>query len=109
MPLTRNNYAVHEKVGRFEDALRMIRAVRLAATLDFTIEPATRAAIEARAELAAHLSGAAAEGRAVERAGLAATATVRRFGVLRLAFARIAIVSRFYQVRSISSNFGANP
>ena len=31
--------------GSSEDALRMIRAVRLAATLDFTIEPATLAAI----------------------------------------------------------------
>ena len=35
--------------ARFEeDALRMIRAVRLAATLDFAIEPATRPAIGAR-------------------------------------------------------------
>lgn len=50
--------AVGDPLRRFEeDALRMIRAVRLAATLDFTIEPATLAAIEARAELAAHLSG----------------------------------------------------
>ena len=40
-----------------EDALRMIRAVRLATTLDFTIEPATRRAIEANAGLVAHLSG----------------------------------------------------
>lgn len=50
--------AVGEPVRRFEeDALRMIRAVRLAATLGFEIEPATRDAIAARAELVAHLSG----------------------------------------------------
>ena len=35
----------------------MIRAVRLAATLGFGIEPATLAGIQARAELVAHLSG----------------------------------------------------
>jgi tRNA nucleotidyltransferase/poly(A) polymerase len=35
----------------------MVRAARLAATLDFTIEPATLAAIAARSELVAHLSG----------------------------------------------------
>jgi putative nucleotidyltransferase with HDIG domain len=40
-----------------EDALRMIRAVRLAAALDFTIEPATLEAIRANAGLVAHLSG----------------------------------------------------
>jgi tRNA nucleotidyltransferase (CCA-adding enzyme) len=40
-----------------EDALRIVRAVRLAATLDLAIEPATRAAIESRAELVRHLSG----------------------------------------------------
>ncbi|MEO6712856.1 MAG: HD domain-containing protein [Mycobacteriales bacterium] len=50
--------AVGEPTRRFEeDALRMIRAVRLAATLDFTIEPATLAAIRGSASLAAHLSG----------------------------------------------------
>lgn len=50
--------AVGDARTRFEeDALRMIRAVRLAATLGFWIEPATLAAIEARAELAGHLSG----------------------------------------------------
>ena len=50
--------AVGDPVARFEeDALRMIRAVRLATTLGFALEPATRAAIEARAELAARLSG----------------------------------------------------
>ena len=44
--------------ARFEeDALRMVRAVRLAATLDFEVEAATLAGIEARAELVAHLSG----------------------------------------------------
>jgi putative nucleotidyltransferase with HDIG domain len=50
--------AVGDPVKRFEeDALRIVRAVRLAATLDMAIEPATRAAIEARAELVRHLSG----------------------------------------------------
>jgi len=49
--------AVGDPVKRFEeDALRMIRAVRLAAVLDFEIEPATLAAIEARAGLSRHLS-----------------------------------------------------
>lgn len=50
--------AVGDPDARFhEDALRMIRAVRLAATLDFTIEPLTLAAIGRQAPLAAHLSG----------------------------------------------------
>ena len=50
--------AVGDPAERFEeDALRMLRAVRLAATLDFTIEPATLEAIGGRAELAIHLSG----------------------------------------------------
>jgi putative nucleotidyltransferase with HDIG domain len=50
--------AVGEPDARFrEDALRMIRGVRLAATLDFTIEPATLAAIARNADLARHLSG----------------------------------------------------
>ena len=50
--------AVGDPATRFdEDALRMIRAVRLAAVLDFAIEPATLAAIRERADLAAHLSG----------------------------------------------------
>lgn len=50
--------AVGDPVTRFEeDALRMIRAVRLAATLGFTIEPATLSAIDRCAPLAAHLSG----------------------------------------------------
>ncbi len=40
-----------------EDALRIVRAVRLASTLELAIEPALRAAIEARAELVRHLSG----------------------------------------------------
>ena len=40
-----------------EDALRMVRAVRLAAELDFTIEPATLDAIGRNARLARHLSG----------------------------------------------------
>jgi tRNA nucleotidyltransferase (CCA-adding enzyme) len=50
--------AVGEPRDRFEeDALRMIRAVRLAATLDFGVEPGTLAGIQARAGLVAHLSG----------------------------------------------------
>lgn len=50
--------AVGDPDARFhEDALRMVRAVRLAATLHFTIEPATLAAIRRQAGLAAHLSG----------------------------------------------------
>src|SRR6478735_5347992 len=50
--------AVGDPRTRFEeDALRMIRAVRLAATLGFGIEPATLAGIQARASLVAHLSG----------------------------------------------------
>jgi tRNA nucleotidyltransferase (CCA-adding enzyme) len=50
--------AVGDPDARFrEDALRMIRAVRLAATLGFTIEPATLAAIRANAALVGHLSG----------------------------------------------------
>ncbi len=50
--------AVGDPDARFrEDALRMIRAVRLAAALEFEIEPATLAAIRANASLVAHLSG----------------------------------------------------
>jgi len=50
--------AVGDPDARFaEDALRMIRAVRLAATLEFSIEPSTLAAIERRADLVRHLSG----------------------------------------------------
>jgi putative nucleotidyltransferase with HDIG domain len=50
--------AVGEPRKRFEeDALRMIRAVRLATTLDFVIEAATLAGIQARAGLVVHLSG----------------------------------------------------
>lgn len=67
--------AVGDPATRFgEDALRMLRAVRLAATLGFTIEPATFEAIREKAELVEHLSGEriaaeirlllAAEGRA---------------------------------------------
>lgn len=55
---TRTLRAVGDPGTRFEeDALRMVRAVRLAATLDFGIEAGTLAAIQARAELAVHLSG----------------------------------------------------
>ena len=50
--------AVGDPDARFrEDALRMIRAVRLAATLEFAVEPATLAAIAANAALVGHLSG----------------------------------------------------
>jgi tRNA nucleotidyltransferase (CCA-adding enzyme) len=50
--------AVGDPGARFEeDALRMIRAVRLAATLRFEIEPETMAGIRAKAALASHLSG----------------------------------------------------
>lgn len=50
--------AVGEPSKRFEeDALRMIRAARLAATLGFEIEPATLAAVRERAPLVRHLSG----------------------------------------------------
>ena len=50
--------AVGNPAARFrEDALRMVRAVRLAAVLDFAIEPATLAAIREHATLAAHVSG----------------------------------------------------
>ena len=50
--------AVGDPATRFgEDALRMLRAVRLAAVLEFTIEPATLAAIATSAGLASHLSG----------------------------------------------------
>ena len=50
--------AVGDPDRRFgEDALRMARAVRLAATLEFEVEPETYAAIGRNAELARHLSG----------------------------------------------------
>ena len=50
--------AVGDPDARFrEDALRMVRAVRLAATLELEVEPATRSAIAANASLVAHLSG----------------------------------------------------
>ena len=50
--------AVGDPEARFrEDALRMVRAVRLAAVLDFTIEPATLRAMAANAQLAGHVSG----------------------------------------------------
>ena len=50
--------AVGDPDARFrEDALRMVRAVRLAATLHFDIEPATLAAITASAPLVDRLSG----------------------------------------------------
>ena len=50
--------AVGEPLRRFEeDALRMVRAVRLAATLDFEIEPSTLSGIKERAPLVSHLSG----------------------------------------------------
>lgn len=50
--------AVGQAADRFgEDALRMVRAVRLAAQLEFTIAPPTLAAITHQAELVRHLSG----------------------------------------------------
>ena len=50
--------AVGEPADRFrEDALRMVRAVRLAAVLDFTMDPPTLAAITENAALSAHVSG----------------------------------------------------
>lgn len=50
--------AVGDPATRFEeDALRMIRAVRLATTLEFDVGPETLAGIRTRAELVAHLSG----------------------------------------------------
>jgi tRNA nucleotidyltransferase (CCA-adding enzyme) len=50
--------AVGEPAARFrEDALRMVRAVRLVAVLDFEIDPPTLAAVRENAALAAHVSG----------------------------------------------------
>ena len=50
--------AVGDPAARFsEDALRMLRAVRFAATLRMSIEPATAEAIQEHAALAADLSG----------------------------------------------------
>ncbi|MBI2781783.1 MAG: HD domain-containing protein [Chloroflexi bacterium] len=49
--------AVGEPAARFwEDALRMVRAVRLAAVLEFQIDPPTYAAIRDNAALAGHVS-----------------------------------------------------
>jgi tRNA nucleotidyltransferase (CCA-adding enzyme) len=49
--------AVGEPARRFdEDALRLLRAARLAAQLDFEIEPATLAAMRTSAQLVAHVS-----------------------------------------------------
>ncbi|HEV7811003.1 MAG TPA: hypothetical protein VGO64_10410, partial [Candidatus Limnocylindrales bacterium] len=50
--------AVGEPRKRFEeDALRIIRAIRFATTLGFTIEPATLEAVRRTAPLVGHLSG----------------------------------------------------
>ncbi len=50
--------AVGDPATRFrEDALRMVRAVRLAAVLQFGIDPETQAAIRGHAALASHVSG----------------------------------------------------
>jgi tRNA nucleotidyltransferase (CCA-adding enzyme) len=50
--------AVGDPGTRFrEDALRMVRAVRLAATRELEVEPATRRAIADNAPLVVHLSG----------------------------------------------------
>jgi tRNA nucleotidyltransferase (CCA-adding enzyme) len=49
---------VGDPAKRFEeDALRMVRAIRLGATLGFAVEPATLDAIRDRAQLVRHLSG----------------------------------------------------
>jgi putative nucleotidyltransferase with HDIG domain len=49
--------AVGEAAARFrEDALRMVRAVRLAAVLEFEIDPSTFAAMRANSALTAHVS-----------------------------------------------------
>ena len=49
---------VGDPEARFEeDALRMLRVIRFAATLGFAVEPSTQAGIAARADLARHLSG----------------------------------------------------
>ena len=63
--------AVGEPTRRFtEDALRMLRAVRFACRLDFTIEPATAAALAACAPL---LDQVACERVGIELAGILAT------------------------------------
>jgi tRNA nucleotidyltransferase (CCA-adding enzyme) len=50
--------AVGDPATRFEeDALRMIRAIRLATTLEFEIEAETLAGIRTQADLVGHLSG----------------------------------------------------
>src|SRR4029079_3368900 len=50
--------AVGEPRRRFEeDALRIVRAIRFAATLGWTIEPATLSALGETAPLVGHLSG----------------------------------------------------
>ena len=55
---SRSIRAVGDPDRRFEeDALRMLRAVRFAATHELTIEPATLAAIPRHSPLVAHLSG----------------------------------------------------
>ena len=62
--------AVGDPDRRFrEDALRMVRAVRLAATLGFAVEAETLASIGRNAELARHLSGERIVGRAGQAAG----------------------------------------
>lgn len=49
--------AVGDPEARFrEDALRLVRAARLAGQLDFTLEPGTRAALEGAAPLVRHVS-----------------------------------------------------
>jgi len=74
--------AVGDPDTRFrEDALRMVRAIRLATTLGFEIEPATWAALVRNAGLVEHLSG---ERIAVELQKLLA-APAPSVGLLRLA------------------------
>jgi putative nucleotidyltransferase with HDIG domain len=68
--------AVGDADARFgEDALRMLRAVRLASVLGFGIDPATRSAIERHAADLAHLSGTRV-GAEVERLLLAPVPSV---------------------------------
>ena len=64
--------AVGEPSARFEeDALRMVRAIRLATTLGFEIEAATLAAVEDKATLVAAPVGGTDRGRARQAAGRA--------------------------------------
>jgi tRNA nucleotidyltransferase (CCA-adding enzyme) len=90
--------AVGTPAERFgEDALRLLRAIRFLATLDFSLEPATAAAISACAPLARHL---AAERSGIELARtLAGSAapraleTAARLGLLGVVLPELAPVT----------------